>query len=1108
MGLQLRRGTDAERAAITPADGELIYTTDNHELFVGDGSIQGGQLVGGTGHPGATGPTGATGATGHVGPTGPRGVKGDTGATGSGGGGGGGGSSVGSVQSVDSYIGQSGNAAYKVLGSASEVSYMAPSLSNYLGPISSLSTNTNSYDSIPYQFSVGTLNDWDYAYDGTDVNASLVTFCLWDGTGWNNLQDNFVTSVIGQKLMSLKVGDIVPFTFRHPDTAGNLDTFHCNAVVLNAPVEPALAYDANLLNGRYYGITSWITNGNNTDSYWLNNIPRDRHNMVGIVFSNPDYTSCVGDTYGLNCDTGWAGGGIKNGLLNLKCVLYPADYNGVRTGVEFVGLPAPTGTMATFNPQLYEEILRYNGSIIYGDPSTGISTDIVNIGKVEVFDSANNKLMVSPIDITSTFDITTQLETYIGTNFASTLQIGQNLDLIENPFNKSVMLDGDLVRVKGFQNLGAITGISIGSGSVGRDSWIVIPPNYQDQVSNNNNFQSYTFDGTALVPWTPSSKNFMIPCNTPYNNNDGGVQMVNLDADAIANIVVGTKIKLEYLDNTKTANFEVNFVVRTIGSAANGDQIGNSTWGWYNWGGADSIVSLDYVSSKMKGVDYTNNWNYGDFQNIRNLQVSYPGNALSINVASTGTISNTSVINIDSYAFNVGSVDALNNTITLNTSYDAYANINFIDSIATSNTYSSSYITKQDYLELTPPWIASAYTYGHQNFGTSGFSTLRFTDDPLNTFQVFRPGLADICNNSDAANRVCTYGSQRLPPGTNISNWENNYPQASIFTQWGDISSRYGVNANTLNAMISVSSPSITTTQIKSTNVSSILVNSSNFVAAPSVDSYDPYLNNVAIVFPTSGTISNLGNGGTVSPGSCVFSNTRKPDGAPAGSYSIKLPYQSKIEVAPSSNMTIGSTDFTVETWVWMSWAYSTLPMLRVKNNQSKFMVCQQWSNQYNVVINNHQVTQYTNGSLLMNAWYHVAYSKVGDIVYAFLNGTLLGSTNLTATYGSDATVNVTGDTFEIWTGDQSGNDSYLYNYRVTAGVGRYTTDFTPSVLPYPTTTTPTYLPNAINVMGGVKLGNIPTPSDTNASGGYLYVEGGALKFKGASGTITTVASA
>lgn len=44
--LQLRRGTDTQRLAITPAQGEPFWTTDTQKLYCGDGSTAGGILVG------------------------------------------------------------------------------------------------------------------------------------------------------------------------------------------------------------------------------------------------------------------------------------------------------------------------------------------------------------------------------------------------------------------------------------------------------------------------------------------------------------------------------------------------------------------------------------------------------------------------------------------------------------------------------------------------------------------------------------------------------------------------------------------------------------------------------------------------------------------------------------------------------------------------------------------------------------------------------------------------------------------------------------------------------------------------------------------------------
>ena len=45
--IQIRRGVEAQRALVTPDAGELLFTTDNKQIFVGDGATAGGLLVGG-----------------------------------------------------------------------------------------------------------------------------------------------------------------------------------------------------------------------------------------------------------------------------------------------------------------------------------------------------------------------------------------------------------------------------------------------------------------------------------------------------------------------------------------------------------------------------------------------------------------------------------------------------------------------------------------------------------------------------------------------------------------------------------------------------------------------------------------------------------------------------------------------------------------------------------------------------------------------------------------------------------------------------------------------------------------------------------------------------
>lgn len=61
MSLKLRRGTSADRTTVTPAEGELIYTTDTKLVYVGDGATAGGNLLSGGGSGSGTVSEGFTG---------------------------------------------------------------------------------------------------------------------------------------------------------------------------------------------------------------------------------------------------------------------------------------------------------------------------------------------------------------------------------------------------------------------------------------------------------------------------------------------------------------------------------------------------------------------------------------------------------------------------------------------------------------------------------------------------------------------------------------------------------------------------------------------------------------------------------------------------------------------------------------------------------------------------------------------------------------------------------------------------------------------------------------------------------------------------------------
>lgn len=53
MSLKIRRGPDSQRLGVTPEDGELLFTTDTKQLYVGWNNQPGGYLISGASGPGA-----------------------------------------------------------------------------------------------------------------------------------------------------------------------------------------------------------------------------------------------------------------------------------------------------------------------------------------------------------------------------------------------------------------------------------------------------------------------------------------------------------------------------------------------------------------------------------------------------------------------------------------------------------------------------------------------------------------------------------------------------------------------------------------------------------------------------------------------------------------------------------------------------------------------------------------------------------------------------------------------------------------------------------------------------------------------------------------------
>jgi hypothetical protein len=154
------------------------------------------------------------------------------------------------------------------------------------------------------------------------------------------------------------------------------------------------------------------------------------------------------------------------------------------------------------------------------------------------------------------------------------------------------------------------------------------------------------------------------------------------------------------------------------------------------------------------------------------------------------------------------------------------------------------------------------------------------------------------------------------------------------------------------------------------------------------------------------------------------------------------------LSTPATSAFVFGTNNFTIELWV----RFATVTGIQALYDQRL------------AVTPGPQPTLYTNGSSLFyyfnnanritiatvstNQWYHLAISKQGSSMRAFIDGVQGGSTYVDSTsYTTGANVLVGADF--IGPGG-SGLNGYIDDLRITKGVARYTGNFTPPTAPFP----------------------------------------------------------
>ena len=246
---------------------------------------------------------------------------------------------------------------------------------------------------------------------------------------------------------------------------------------------------------------------------------------------------------------------------------------------------------------------------------------------------------------------------------------------------------------------------------------------------------------------------------------------------------------------------------------------------------------------------------------------------------------------------------------------------------------------------------------------------------------------------------------------------------------------------------------------------SRFVATTAGMVTTPSLTDYhtgDPYYNNVTLLMrgDTDFSDRSVNNAVVSTRGSPVISKTVFR----TGTGSMYFNGSSTVLTPNSMAYGLGSGNFTIEFWM-------NIPSFPAQVAILSNMIRDTWEN------NRWQIAMFSNTILRFacflptfnfdisttfaaNTWYHVAFCRMGNTMYAFLNGVQMNTTTNASPVDNNGINMLTlgGDSVVYFTG-------YIDDLRITKGVARYTASFAPY---------PTYVPATINTtLGDPYLENV-----------------------------------
>jgi hypothetical protein len=148
---------------------------------------------------------------------------------------------------------------------------------------------------------------------------------------------------------------------------------------------------------------------------------------------------------------------------------------------------------------------------------------------------------------------------------------------------------------------------------------------------------------------------------------------------------------------------------------------------------------------------------------------------------------------------------------------------------------------------------------------------------------------------------------------------------------------------------------------------------------------------------------------------------------------------------APNQLYNLSSGDWTIEAWIYRNTSGATHTILNLANTLGSNSGLAFYVNSSNqLVTDNGTVAALAAGTVASGQWVHLAISRVSGTTTGYINGSSVGTTTQSPSASQYAYIGSLASGFNQFNG-------YLQDLRITKGVARYTSNFTPPTAAFPT---------------------------------------------------------